>query len=239
MEFPTTRLRFIRLLGFGCLVGIAAVQVSTPADASRRQTAGRARRRPAVRRPHAGRHPAGCLHKPTVAVSAGLGDHFGVGRDGNTSPAGIDCGDVCSANFAAGTVVTLFAIYFEGSIFQGWFGDWPGWETTCGTVAPCTVTLDQAKHVTARFDHRIRAPSTFRPHSRWPEKGTGTRTITSRPPGDRLRVAVCLRLPVQCEPDAHRNAHGAVRSLPGGRALHARPPALAPRVSSRSAQRYA
>lgn len=40
-----------------------------------------------------------------------------------SSPAGIDCGVTCTANFPPGTVVSLAATPDPGSTFAGWTGD--------------------------------------------------------------------------------------------------------------------
>lgn len=61
-----------------------------------------------------------------------------------SSPAGIDCGDICSAEFELGTIVTLTATPDPGWTFSGWAG-------ACGGSAGCVVTVDGGKSVTARF----------------------------------------------------------------------------------------
>lgn len=61
-----------------------------------------------------------------------------------SSPAGIDCGDVCSAEFELGTVVTLTATPDPGWTFSGWTG-------ACDGSAGCVVTVDGGKAVTASF----------------------------------------------------------------------------------------
>lgn len=61
-----------------------------------------------------------------------------------SSPAGIDCGDICSAEFELGTVVTLTATPDPGWTFSGWTG-------ACGGSAGCVVTVDSGKSVTAKF----------------------------------------------------------------------------------------
>ena len=63
-----------------------------------------------------------------------------------STPAGIDCGSVCSSQFALGTVVTLQAEPDPNSIFSGWLGGW------CSGTEPCTFAIDTTQDVTARFD---------------------------------------------------------------------------------------
>jgi uncharacterized repeat protein (TIGR03803 family) len=62
-----------------------------------------------------------------------------------TSSSGIDCGSVCSANFAAGTQVTLTA-----SAGLGW--GLAGWSGACsGIASSCTVTLNANTSIAASF----------------------------------------------------------------------------------------
>lgn len=66
-----------------------------------------------------------------------------------SSPAGIDCGAVCTETFAAGTQVVLTAKQSATAEFNGWGGG-------CTGAAPsCTVTLDDDKTVTARFGDTV------------------------------------------------------------------------------------
>lgn len=76
----------------------------------------------------------------------GLGaSRMGAGSGSVTSsPAGIDCGATCTANFNSGTVVTLTATSASGSYFSGWSGD-------CAGTAACTVTMSALRTVTATF----------------------------------------------------------------------------------------
>ena len=62
-----------------------------------------------------------------------------------SSPDGIACGVACSADFASGTSVTLTAQAAAGSTFSGWSG------ACTGTVPTCTVTMDDARTVSAGF----------------------------------------------------------------------------------------
>lgn len=65
-----------------------------------------------------------------------------------SAPAGINCGATCSANFTAGTDVTLTATPDPGAIFIGWGGSVPG---TCLGNPQCVVPLANPRTVSARF----------------------------------------------------------------------------------------
>jgi len=62
-----------------------------------------------------------------------------------SQPAGITCGSSCTANFAAGTAVTLTATPAAGQVFSGWGG------ACSGTAASCVLTLGSAQTVSAGF----------------------------------------------------------------------------------------
>ncbi len=62
-----------------------------------------------------------------------------------SSPAGINCGSTCSADFSSAAVVTLTATPGFLSIFTGW----DGCDATTGTT--CRVTMNAPKTVTANF----------------------------------------------------------------------------------------
>jgi PKD domain/Divergent InlB B-repeat domain len=72
----------------------------------------------------------------------------------SSSPAGISCGATCQASFEAGTHVTLSATPAAASRFSGWSGD-------CVGTGDCTVTLDQARSVTATFAANARPHASF------------------------------------------------------------------------------
>lgn len=61
-----------------------------------------------------------------------------------SEPAGIDCGDVCTGSFSAGSSVTLAASPAAGSTFDGWSGACEGQET-------CELSLNCDTNVTAIF----------------------------------------------------------------------------------------
>jgi len=94
--------------------------------------------------------PATASMNITVAANAGAYGLVVATWGGGTgtvtsSPAGIDCGTACAANFAAGSTVTLSANVPAGSVFDGWGG-------ACSGTGACTVAMDALKTVTARFD---------------------------------------------------------------------------------------
>jgi hypothetical protein len=74
-----------------------------------------------------------------------------VGKNGTgsgtvtSSPGTINCGATCSQTYSQGTVVTLTPTPTAGSTFAGWSGD-------CTGTGACTVTMSQARSVTATFN---------------------------------------------------------------------------------------
>ncbi len=81
--------------------------------------------------------------KPKFALSVSK-DGTGSGSI-TSSPAGIDCGSTCSAEFEEGAEVTLSPSATSGSSFAGWSG-------ACTGTGTCKVTVDAAKAVTATFN---------------------------------------------------------------------------------------
>lgn len=61
-----------------------------------------------------------------------------------SSPAGIDCGNSCSASFASGTTVILTASPASASTFTGWSG-------ACSGMGACVVTMTTNELVSATF----------------------------------------------------------------------------------------
>jgi len=61
-----------------------------------------------------------------------------------SDPPGIDCGSDCTESYDYNSVITLTAIAADGSVFVGWSG-------ACTGTAVCTITIDEAKAVTATF----------------------------------------------------------------------------------------
>jgi hypothetical protein len=68
----------------------------------------------------------------------------GTGRVTSTPPA-IDCGSTCAFTFNVGDVVALTATPDPGMSFAGWSG-------ACSGTRGCSITMDAAKTVDARFD---------------------------------------------------------------------------------------
>ncbi len=89
-----------------------------------------------------------------------------------STPAGIHCGQTCSASFASGSAVTLSATPSAGSTFAGWSG-------SCSGTGACTVTMTGDASVTATFtvaqaiDYQLSVQ----------EAGSGVGTVTSNPGG--------------------------------------------------------
>jgi hypothetical protein len=110
-----------------------------------------------------------------------------VTSDGLGSVAGIDCGSTCSASFDAGTVVTLWAIPFPKSIFEGWSGACSGGDT-------CVVTMDQARTVTARFAFAS-GPTDITSNFTVSKNGSGGGTVSSGPPGISCGTSCGARYP--------------------------------------------
>jgi hypothetical protein len=97
----------------------------------------------------------------TVTVAAGPSSHVvSVMKSGTgsgvvtSSPAGIDCGRVCSARFSSGTSVTLTATPSTGSTFSGWAG------ACSGTAPTCVISVMTDQSVTATFDQSTHGRTT-------------------------------------------------------------------------------
>jgi hypothetical protein len=87
-----------------------------------------------------------------------------------STPAGIDCGSACSAQYDSGTMVTLTPTPAMASVFAGW----SGCDAVSGTT--CTVTMSAARSVAASFAvQRFTLTVT--------KQGLGRGTVTSAPDG--------------------------------------------------------
>jgi subtilisin family serine protease len=89
-----------------------------------------------------------------------------------SSPVGINCGAVCSADYVKDTVVTLTATPSPGSFFIGWSG------AGCTGTGSCVVTMDVAKSVIASFGVQV---NNFLLTVN--KTGSGGGTVTSNPAG--------------------------------------------------------
>jgi hypothetical protein len=97
----------------------------------------------------------------------------GSGSGGVTSsPAGINCGSTCAAQFDHGTQITLTATPASGSSFAGWSGG------GCSGTGTCMVTLNADTTVTATFN-TIPPPHTLTVS----KAGSGSGGVTSSPAG--------------------------------------------------------
>jgi hypothetical protein len=71
------------------------------------------------------------------------------GGEVTSSPAGIDCPGACTSSFSTGDSVTLHAQADPNSRFTGWSSEDPGFD--CPDTDDCTLTMDQARSVSATF----------------------------------------------------------------------------------------
>ena len=98
-----------------------------------------------------------------------------VSKEGNgtgsvtSSPAGIDCGTECSANFDPHMTVTLTVTTGLETVFSGWAG-------ACSGTEDCIVSMDQARSVTATFTLNTYLLSVTK-------NGTGSGSVASSPVG--------------------------------------------------------
>jgi len=90
-----------------------------------------------------------------------------------SSPAGINCATTCSSNYNSGTSVTLTAVANSGYTFSSWSVS----GASCGTANTCTVSMTQARSVTATFTQN--APTVYS----LTVKKLGSGTVQSSPAG--------------------------------------------------------
>lgn len=111
----------------------------------------------------------------TVATQLLTVKNSGGGGTVTSEPSGIDCGQSCRASFEEGSTVTLTASPANDAVFRGWRGG------GCSGTGPCTVTMTEARAVTAVFQPPRTLKVVF-------ERGGGT--VTSSPAGISC-VATC------------------------------------------------
>ena len=90
----------------------------------------------------------------------------------SSNPAGINCGQTCTATFNSGTQVTLTATPVANESFTSWGG------ACSGTKPTCTLTLNSNQSASATFT-AVQAPPTLTVTN----AGTGTGMVTSAPTG--------------------------------------------------------
>jgi uncharacterized repeat protein (TIGR01451 family) len=85
-----------------------------------------------------------------------------------STPAGINCGSTCNAEYVTGAVVSLTPTPAAGSAFTGWSGD-------CSGTGACSVAMTAIRNVTANFTPL---------HTLTVQKiGNGNGSVTSNPAG--------------------------------------------------------
>lgn len=97
-----------------------------------------------------------------------------------SSPAGIDCGSICSAEYDSGTEVTLTGTPAAGTEAVQWSG--------CNSITgegKCKVTMTSAKAVTATFTANSKPPG---PDPEEPKVGTVTAATLAKVKGGRAKV---------------------------------------------------
>jgi hypothetical protein len=65
---------------------------------------------------------------------------------GSVSGQGFQCGDICQMDVVEGETISLNAVASSGSVFQSWSG------ACVGAQNPCSVSMSEAKNVTATFE---------------------------------------------------------------------------------------
>lgn len=105
--------------------------------------------------------PTGSVQLSVKAAGAGTGTV-------SSNPAGINCGQACTASFSSGTQVSLTASPTANSFFAGWSGG-------CSGTGVCNVTLMQNISVMANFSTT--------PVLTVALSGTGNGNVTSKPSG--------------------------------------------------------
>jgi hypothetical protein len=124
-------------------------------------------------------NPQPVQHTLIVKAPAAALSVFKTGTGSGTvtsSPAGISCGESCSAEFEAGKVVTLTPTAAAGSEFTGWSG-------ACSGTGACQVTMSEARSVTVSFALEEGTPPPTEFQLTVFTAGTGSGTVASSPAG--------------------------------------------------------
>jgi M6 family metalloprotease-like protein len=115
---------------------------------------------------------ANFMQQHTLTVHAAGGGTGAV----TSSPAGISCtlaagtvSGACNADYAAGSTVTLTAAAASGHVFTGWSG-------ACSGTAACTLSMTQARSVTAGFAEQFTVTTESSPYVGGTTSGGGTYT---------------------------------------------------------------
>ncbi|HEX4463872.1 MAG TPA: PKD domain-containing protein [Solirubrobacterales bacterium] len=124
-------------------------------------------------------NPQPVQHTLIVKAPAAALSVFKTGTGSGTvtsSPAGISCGESCSAEFEAGKVITLTPTPASGSEFTGWSG-------ACSGTGACQVTMSEAQSVAASFALEEGTPPPSEFQLTVFATGTGSGTVASSPAG--------------------------------------------------------
>jgi len=93
---------------------------------------------------------------------------------------GINCGDICSANFNPDASVNLFAKAEIGSFFYGWPGDY----AICGANSNCNGTMSSDRNCTATFIRGVPSEASKSSSPMIATKGSGTSVNVSYTPSN-------------------------------------------------------
>jgi len=107
----------------------------------------------------------------------------------SSSPEGISCPPTCTAQFVAGTSVTLTAAAGQGFAFQGWSG------AGCTGTGTCTVAMTQAQNVSATFVSAEVQASVVRTRIRYvgPRRAVRQLQVTVNAEQDLARIVLRVR----------------------------------------------
>jgi hypothetical protein len=137
--------------------------------------------------------PGGVILEHSVPPFALTVTKAGTGTGSVTSsPAGIDCGATCAADFDEDEVVTLTAVPDTGQAFDGWSG------AGCSGTGTCEVTMDSDQDVTATFKELTTLGATVDPTTASIKQGKTkkfTLTVENTGDADATDVEACIDAP--------------------------------------------